>query len=246
MKKELLKSTREAEKTVKLEDFFKALEVSHGLISKACASIGLSRDTLYSWRKHDPEFAEKLSQRAKDIRDDYVEERLLDRIEKGDTTATIFYAKTQLKHRGYVEKATPATVPQTPQMAQSSGDQGDSRVMQRLIKQKKDYIVRLLKKQNKYAAELSMQVTIAARLLVRADILSEEIFSADHSPVNIEYSREGNERESISPKEKLFIDISRQSQKALQALGMNIDAKPRKNDEDGFADFMNAFREERQ
>lgn len=58
-----------------------------------------------------------------------------------------------------------------------------------------------------------MQVKITAQLLVRTEILAEQIFDANHKPVNVELSREGNERESISPKEKLYLDLLTQSQR---------------------------------
>lgn len=88
-----------------------------------------------------------------------------------------------------------------------------------------------------------MQVNIAAQLLVRTDMLADEIFNEGHRAVNVEISREGNERESISPKEKLYLDLVQQSQRALRALGMNTDAKERKTDNDGFSEFMKEFRE---
>jgi hypothetical protein len=116
--------------------------------------------------------------------------------------------------------------------------------IQKKITAKKTYIVKLLKKQNKYTPELSMQVKIVAQLLVRTEILAEQIFDANHKPVNVELSREGNERESISPKEKLYLDLLTQSQKALRALGMNTDSRERKTDNDGFADFINQFKDE--
>lgn len=110
------------------------------------------------------------------------------------------------------------------------------------IKGKKAYIVQLLKKQGKYTAELSMQATITAQLIVRTEILAEEIFSGRHDAVNVELSREGHSRESISPKEKLYLDLTTQTQKALKALGMNIDAKERKTDGDAFSEFMEEFK----
>ena len=83
-----------------------------------------------------------------------------------------------------------------------------------------------------------MQAKVVAQLLVRTEILAEEIFTDGHQAINVETSREGNERKSIDPKEKLYLDLVGQTQKALRALGMNTDSKERKADNDGFAKFM--------
>ena len=133
------------------------------------------------------------------------------------------------------------SVPELP--APDDAPSKEGKVVLKRIKNKKSYIVKLLKQQGKYTAELSMQVNIAAQLLVRTDMLADEIFNEGHRAVNVEISREGNERESISPKEKLYLDLVQQSQRALRALGMNTDAKERKTDNDGFSEFMKEFRE---
>ena len=77
--------------------------------------------------------------------------------------------------------------------------------------------------------------------MVRPEILATEVLADGHKPVNVEISREGNTRESVSPKEKLYLDVSAQAQKALRALGMNVDSKERKTDNDGFKEFMEEF-----
>jgi hypothetical protein len=127
-------------------------------------------------------------------------------------------------------------------LAYDAGTAEATEAIQKRIKCKKEYIVKLLKKQGKYTAELSMQATVTAQLMVRTEMLAEEIFSEGHKVINVEISREGHSRESISPKEKLYIDLTTHVQKALRALGMNTDSKDRKTDNDSFADFMNEFK----
>lgn len=68
-------------------------------------------------------------------------------------------------------------------------------------------------------------------------------WQTDNKAVNVEYSREGNERKTIDPKEKLYIELLQQGQKALRALGMNTESKERKSDNDSFNDFMAAMQE---
>ena len=118
------------------------------------------------------------------------------------------------------------------------------KMIDRKIKNKKDYIVKLLKVQGKYTTELTYQVEITARLLVRADMLNDEILSEGHKAVNIEYSREGNERATINPKERLYLEVLEKVQKALRALGMNTESKERKTDNDNFNDFWAAMKED--
>ena len=104
----------------------------------------------------------------------------------------------------------------------------------------------MLKKEGKYTSELTYQVTITAELIVRREVLQEEMCSPDYQQVLVEYSREGNRREQVNPKEKLFLDLTGQVQRALRALGMNTDAKERNNDKDGFGDFLEQFKDDEQ
>tara|TARA_Y100000114_G_scaffold151827_1_gene169183 strand:- start:1239 stop:1592 length:354 start_codon:yes stop_codon:yes gene_type:complete len=80
-----------------------ALEKSLGVVTTACRQVGVGRTTFYDWIKNDDKFAN----RVKDIQDialDFAESELHKQIEKGNTTATIFYLKTKGKHRGYIER----------------------------------------------------------------------------------------------------------------------------------------------
>ena len=117
----------------------------------------------------------------------------------------------------------------------------EAKIIRAKVESKKRYLVKLLKEQGKYTAELSIQATVTAQLLVRTEILAEEILAEGHEAINVELSREGNERKSISPKEKLYLDFVEKSQKALRALGMNTDSKDRKTDGDDFKKFMEDF-----
>lgn len=225
--------------------FLDALSESGGKIGKACQASGV---TYYYYEKYydsDPEFAQlcDYAMRAQGVAElDEVEDALMKKIRNGDTTAIIFYLKTKGKDRGYTEKPQPKPEPTPPTVLLQPVEE-DKKVLQK-VKNKKDYIVKILKKQGKYTAELSMQVNITATLLVRYDMLAGEIFAGGHQAIKVETSREGNQRASIDPKERLFLDVSRQCQRALQALGMNTDAKDRGGDADSFNEFMDAFNSE--
>lgn len=85
------------------ERFLGTLESNLCNVSNACKRHNISRQTFYDWVDRDPEFAIKY----KEIREyvgDFVESKLLNKITNNDTTAIIFYCKTKLKDRGYVER----------------------------------------------------------------------------------------------------------------------------------------------
>lgn len=229
----------------KKEKFLEALAHGYGIIATACEAIGIGRSTYYRWYNADPEFREKVDE-ITETQVDFVESKLMQSINANDTTAIIFYLKTKGKKRGYSDKAQPKTadpLPVSQTLPEPSTAEEDNKKIAAKIKSKKAYIVKLLKKQGKYTAELTYQVDITAKLLVRADILGDEILADGHKTINVEYSREGNERVTLDPKEKLYLDVLERGQKALRALGMNTESKERKTDNDTFNDFMAAMQE---
>jgi hypothetical protein len=85
------------------KNMLEALEKSLGVVTTACKSVGISRNTHYTWLKDDAEdraFVDGLI----DVALDFAESRLHKKIADGDTTAVIFYLKTKGKKRGYVER----------------------------------------------------------------------------------------------------------------------------------------------
>ena len=80
-----------------------ALEKSLGIVTAACKSVGISRQTHYDWMAADPEYKAAVDGIA-DIALDFAESKLHQSIQNGSDTATIFFLKTKGKKRGYVEK----------------------------------------------------------------------------------------------------------------------------------------------
>lgn len=75
-----------------------------GLISRSCEDAGISRITYYQWRESDQKFAE-LCDEALEHTGDLVESVLHELItEQKNPQATMFYCKTKLKDRGFVER----------------------------------------------------------------------------------------------------------------------------------------------
>lgn len=94
--------TKEEQNERKLA-FLEALKQSAGILQPACDAIGVDRKTVWRWRKSDKKFDEACRE-TKEVAVDFAESALLKNIKAGDTTAIIFFLKTQGKDRGYVEK----------------------------------------------------------------------------------------------------------------------------------------------
>jgi hypothetical protein len=80
-----------------------ALEKSLGVVSTACESAGVSRDTHYRWLKEDEKYKATVEE-LDNVALDFAESQLYGNIRKGDTTAIIFFLKTRGKKRGYIER----------------------------------------------------------------------------------------------------------------------------------------------
>ncbi|CAB5224161.1 hypothetical protein UFOVP386_29 [uncultured Caudovirales phage] len=80
-----------------------ALEKSLGIVTMACRSVGIDRTTHYSWMKEDEEYKNQVEE-LKNVALDFAESQLHQKIKGNDTSAIIFYLKTQGKGRGYIEK----------------------------------------------------------------------------------------------------------------------------------------------
>lgn len=80
-----------------------ALEKTLGVVSPACTSVGISRNTHYVWMKDDPDYKEAVDGLL-EFQMDFVESKLFENINNGDTGSTIFYLKTKARSRGYVER----------------------------------------------------------------------------------------------------------------------------------------------
>lgn len=72
-------------------------------ISAACKKLGITRGTFYDWEKSDENFKVAVNEAIEGLYDS-VEDKLQECINNMDTTAIIFFCKTKMKQRGYVEK----------------------------------------------------------------------------------------------------------------------------------------------
>ena len=84
--------------------FLKILKGNGGNINDACNATNVSRRTIYVWMEKEQWFKDSIDD-IREIGVDNVESALYKNAIEGNTTAQIFYLKTQGKKRGYVEKS---------------------------------------------------------------------------------------------------------------------------------------------
>jgi hypothetical protein len=80
-----------------------ALTEAYGFLSGAAEKLGVTRRTLESRIAHHVELQEHLKA-VREKKLDFAEGMLMRLMREGNIAATIFYLKTQGKHRGYVER----------------------------------------------------------------------------------------------------------------------------------------------
>lgn len=80
-----------------------AMTKSLGIVTQACTAAKLDRKTYYDYYNNDPEFKKEIDD-IQNIAIDFVEGKLMQNINEGDVTSSIFYLKTKGKNRGYVER----------------------------------------------------------------------------------------------------------------------------------------------
>lgn len=80
--------------------FLKALEDHLGNVTKASRASKVPRSTVYHWKQNDPAFKAAMAD-ASEVALDYVEDKLFELIQEGNTAATIFYLKYRGGNRGY-------------------------------------------------------------------------------------------------------------------------------------------------
>jgi len=84
------------------QNLLAALREARGVVSTACACCGVARRTFYNWLDTDADFRRSVE----DINEeavDFVEGKLMERIEAGAERSIIFFLKTRGKRRGYKE-----------------------------------------------------------------------------------------------------------------------------------------------
>lgn len=113
------------------KEILNSLEEHNGIVSTACASIGLSRSTYYSWLNSDADFKIAVDE-IQEVAIDFVESKLMEKIRGVEVldkmkdseaityslppsdTAIIFFLKTKGRKRGYNERLLIGDDPENP------------------------------------------------------------------------------------------------------------------------------------
>lgn len=232
----------EGVRTKKKKLFLQGLKDNLGIIESALRAAGVSRGTYDKWRRDDEEFNRSCDE-VMEAQCDFVEGKLLQKINDGDISAIIFYLKTKGKKRGWTEKAMKEEKPTAQQLPQITGNAVDRRnEFYNRVTVKKEYLISRLKEQGKYTDELEVSVTLTAETYVQFEMLQDQMLSDDYQSVTVQISREGNERRQLNPQEAQLMALRRQLMKQLTAIGMTTDSKERKQDGDSFKDFLDEIK----
>ena len=84
-------------------EFLEAYEASALNIKRSCKAINVSRQTYYDWIGKSDIFKKAVEDIKEGFKDD-VETAMAQELANGNTTMMIFFAKTKMKDRGYIEK----------------------------------------------------------------------------------------------------------------------------------------------
>lgn len=88
---------------IPIEKILAAYEKKAANLSATATALGVSRQTLYTWKSQYPELKEKMADVEESLLD-FTESKLLEAIQAGNLTAIIFHLKTKGKERGYIER----------------------------------------------------------------------------------------------------------------------------------------------
>jgi hypothetical protein len=94
---------KERKPKFKAADVIAAIHETRGNIKAASETLGCTRQTLYNYAKRHASIMAALHEARESMKDN-VESALYAQALAGNTTAMIFFLKTQAKDRGYVER----------------------------------------------------------------------------------------------------------------------------------------------
>lgn len=89
-----------AQKVKAKATFVEAMKKSGGILKDACEKTGIARQTIYDWRRADPEFDAACNE-TQELMLDEAETRLIAAVRRGNLKAVKFYLERKGRSRGY-------------------------------------------------------------------------------------------------------------------------------------------------
>ena len=88
---------------IKQQIFLECFKATYFNIGLACETAGVQRQTFSRWMNTYPEFKEAFDS-ALETKKDFIEDKLMKNIDRGDSSCIIFASETKLRDRGYNRK----------------------------------------------------------------------------------------------------------------------------------------------
>lgn len=86
------------------KNLIEAMKKHHGIVSKACATVGLSLQTFYVYYRSDEDFKAQIDS-IDELNLDTVEDKLFENIMDRDRQSIFFYLKYKGRKRGYIDSS---------------------------------------------------------------------------------------------------------------------------------------------
>lgn len=98
-----MKVTQKRKSKANKDMFIEEFRKTDGNIFKACKAVPMERKNYYRWMEKDKGFAQQVDDVCEEM-NDKVQGKIMDEIDLGNDKVMMFWAKTKMKHRGFVER----------------------------------------------------------------------------------------------------------------------------------------------
>ena len=214
--------------------FLQALKQSGGIIAAACENSSVKYSEYKRWMRDDALFAEQVEE-VSEAQFAFVESKLMQLISANDTTSIIFYLKTKGKGHGYTQRSDAKT-----DIEKEAAHEKRLEAMKERVELAKVTIREALEAKGAYSSMLDIRIETAAMLYTQAKMLFEEMASRG-SVVNVETTREGDRRESLSPLYVAYLRCTKQLNDSMSGLGIEVKPDTTIENDDTLSKFLESI-----
>ncbi len=124
----MLEEKKEQERTrIAKNTMAKNMELTLGIVTTAAKKTGISAESHRLWMRDDSEYRNKIKA-IKMMKQDFVESKLMEKVEEGDISAVIFASKTVNRDRGYADKVELSGTVNVNQFSNLSDEELDAKI----------------------------------------------------------------------------------------------------------------------